>query len=341
MIKKLQKFPNLLLTTLLIIVILFLSQVYWKPYFNHYLGIYKYSYPALNEDFVVNTEPQELHVPIFLHKILTLAFKDRNVVVNNNRSPHLIIRSAELRSSNQSTKNAPYITISGERYSINIRRLRRNGLPIAEIVSSKPKNRKQLYFPFIIWSGVKPERIFTNSRNKFLAYVNSNCTKTREKLFKLIKERNADAEALGKCSNTKKNLPGRWQELEKVYADYNFVFAMENHQISGYITEKIINAFRSGAIPIYWGDSETVSKYFNQKAFVDVGRFSSLEDAANYIVKLNNNPYKIAQMRKEPIFNNNIKPEIFRLDENNPQSMLVDAANFIRAEYFAIVTINS
>ena len=37
---------------------------------------------------------------------------------------------------------------------------------------------------------------------------------------------------------------------------------MENQKGDGYITEKILNAFTSGAIPIYWGSSN-INQFFN------------------------------------------------------------------------------
>ena len=35
-----------------------------------------------------------------------------------------------------------------------------------------------------------------------------------------------------------------------------------------YVTERIVNAFLAGAIPVYYGPPE-VSKYFNPLAFID------------------------------------------------------------------------
>jgi len=52
-----------------------------------------------------------------------------------------------------------------------------------------------------------------------------------------------------------KRIEGGWggEEIIDTYKNYKFVIAMENIQKDGYITEKNINAFYSGAIPIYWG----------------------------------------------------------------------------------------
>jgi hypothetical protein len=142
------------------------------------------------------------------------------------------------------------------------------------------------------------------------------------------------AEALGQCSNPNKTKqPGGWGDLDQIYAQYDFGFAMENHQVPGYITEKILNVFRGGAIPIYWGDSETVKNYFNPKAYIDVGEFDSLEKAADYIVQLSQDKKAIARMRQEPIFKDNHMPEIFRISIDPQHPLLKRAAEFIRMEY--------
>ena len=49
---------------------------------------------------------------------------------------------------------------------------------------------------------------------------------------------------------------------------YRFQLCPENAEFKGYCTEKILHAFASGCIPIYWGD-DTVIKDFNEKAFIN------------------------------------------------------------------------
>lgn len=57
--------------------------------------------------------------------------------------------------------------------------------------------------------------------------------------------------------------------------EHKFSICMENSSIETYQTEKIIQAFAAGCIPIYWGDPN-IKQYFNEKAFIDVHDFSSL-----------------------------------------------------------------
>ena len=152
-------------------------------------------------------------------------------------------------------------------------------------------------------------------------------------MFALIKSKNNAAEALGLCSNPKhKRLEGGWNNLANIFSQYNFGLAMENRQIPGYMTEKILNVFRGGAIPIYWGDSKTVDKYFNPKAFIDIGKFATFEEAVDYIIDLSKDQKRVAKMQREPIFKSETIPEFFRINEI-PTKETIAAAAFIREAY--------
>ena len=128
----------------------------------------------------------------------------------------------------------------------------------------------------------------------------------------------------GKCygnyEETKKEIiPGDWQNerIIKTYKDYKFVLAMENSCIDGYITEKIINAFYSGAIPIYWGSSN-INEFFNEKAFINLNKFHTFEDGVNYVINMNED--EIKKISNEPIYNNSDMRNFF--DDNVTNAML-------------------
>lgn len=95
-----------------------------------------------------------------------------------------------------------------------------------------------------------------------VGYINSNCIEYRETLFRKLLERLGpdQARARGKCSTNDAPVPGRWLDssLLDSYRDFKVVFALENGDHAGYVTEKILNAFLSGAIPIHSGASSYV-----------------------------------------------------------------------------------
>ncbi|WRE00149.1 fucosyltransferase [Helicobacter pylori] len=65
-------------------------------------------------------------------------------------------------------------------------------------------------------------------------------------------------------------------------SQYKFNLCFENTQGYGYVTEKIIDAYFSHTIPIYWG-SPSVAKDFNPKSFVNVCDFKDFDEAIDYV----------------------------------------------------------
>lgn len=64
--------------------------------------------------------------------------------------------------------------------------------------------------------------------------------------------------------------------------EHKFSICFENSRHPGYMTEKIVEAFAAGTVPIYWGDP-CVNEIFNSDSFIDVGSFPSVEQAIEYI----------------------------------------------------------
>lgn len=86
------------------------------------------------------------------------------------------------------------------------------------------------------------------------------------------------------------------------YKKTKFVVTMENSRKDYYITEKLINGFRSGVIPIYWG-SPYITKYFNSKRFLildDINE-NTINTLINRIKNISDDEY--LSIINEPIFN--------------------------------------
>ena len=65
-------------------------------------------------------------------------------------------------------------------------------------------------------------------------------------------------------------------------ADFRFAFAIENISYPGYHTEKIIDCFAAGVIPIYLGDP-LISNVIPSETFIHLDDFSSTTDLASHI----------------------------------------------------------
>ncbi|WRF30485.1 fucosyltransferase [Helicobacter pylori] len=81
-------------------------------------------------------------------------------------------------------------------------------------------------------------------------------------------------------------------------SQYKFNLCFENSQGYGYVTEKIIDAYFSHTIPIYWG-SPSVAKDFNPKSFVNVHDFKDFDEAIDYIKYLHTHPNAYLDMLYE------------------------------------------
>ncbi|AFI06347.1 Alpha-(1, 3)-fucosyltransferase [Helicobacter cetorum MIT 99-5656] len=76
----------------------------------------------------------------------------------------------------------------------------------------------------------------------------------------------------------------------------------------GYVTEKIIDAYFSHTIPIYWG-SPSVAKDFNPKSFVNVHDFKDFREAIDYVRYLHTHDNAYLDMLYEnPLNSVNGKP---------------------------------
>jgi hypothetical protein len=173
---------------------------------------------------------------------------------------------------------------------------------------------------------------FSIERPFFICYITSNRVWERETFFNILRSKVGDSHchSLGRCSNNlhlldekirnkvktytdEKSSRDDYRENEKILKNYRFSIVMENTKRSGYVTEKIINAFRSGSIPVYWGGDGYAETIFNSKAFINISNFSTFDEAANYIITLNNDKERLRKMREEHIFKSpeNI-PDIFK-----------------------------
>eukprot|EP00928_Gymnodinium_smaydae_P053130 TRINITY_DN37193_c0_g1_i1.p1 TRINITY_DN37193_c0_g1~~TRINITY_DN37193_c0_g1_i1.p1 ORF type:complete len:696 (-),score=152.06 TRINITY_DN37193_c0_g1_i1:85-2172(-) len=134
---------------------------------------------------------------------------------------------------------------------------------------------------------------------RFAAYLAFKCWPHREHFFAVL---NAAAKAQGlggvdvlsRCGGSTQEesdrrdarySPSFIDDAAELFSGYRFALVFENRIAPRYVTEKIVNAFLAGAIPIYWG-SPFVFRMFEPSSFIYVNAFPSFEDAAQYIVKV-------------------------------------------------------
>lgn len=105
----------------------------------------------------------------------------------------------------------------------------------------------------------------------------------------------------------KNNLPSGEPVKDKLefQKQYKFSFAFENSTFPGYVTEKIIDAWAAGTVPVYWGAPD-VAQYFNPKAFIDCTD-KTPEEAIELVKAIDEDDEKYLAMMKEPILGEDSK----------------------------------
>lgn len=91
------------------------------------------------------------------------------------------------------------------------------------------------------------------------------------------------------------------------FSSYKFSIAMENTEGDGYVSEKIVDSFLSGTIPIYYGDY-MVDEYINPKSFILIKGEKDMLEKIEYIKKIDSDDYLYKTILSEKILlYNNIK----------------------------------
>ena len=144
-------------------------------------------------------------------------------------------------------------------------------------------------------------------RKKFCAAVISKC----EYVFRLdfIKKLNnyKKVDMGGRCYN---NMYGRIIDKIEFFEEYKFSIAMKNSEGDGYISEKMVDSFRAGTIPIYYGDY-LVDEYINPKTYILIRGEKDIDEKIEYIKKIDNDDKLYMEIMKEkPIIDNKFKEKI-------------------------------
>jgi len=144
---------------------------------------------------------------------------------------------------------------------------------------------------------------------RFLAYVNSKCVPSREKLFDAIvrDDRLPEPTAGGKCHGAHPEVSdrnafkrGHFLKNYKDFKAFKYAIAAEHGITPGYVTEKLLSVLLSGAIPVYTG-STAVFSIFNAAAFIYYPE-SNPRAALDRIAALEQDHAAYLKMANEPMF---------------------------------------
>ena len=140
-------------------------------------------------------------------------------------------------------------------------------------------------------------------RTKFCAAVISNFNSFFRNKFINELNKYKQIDMGGRFNN---NIGKRVINKTEFLSSYKFSIAMENSNSDGYISEKIVDSFNSGTIPIYYGDY-MIDEYINPKSFILIKGEKDIKQKIEYIKEIDNDDEKYRNMLKENIIiNNNI-----------------------------------
>ena len=103
----------------------------------------------------------------------------------------------------------------------------------------------------------------------------------------------------------KNNIGGRVKDKINFLTSYKFSIAMENSGSDGYYSEKIIQSFLSGTIPIYYGDY-MIDEYFNPRSFILIKGEKDMQKKIDYIKQIDNDEQLYKSILKENVINSNL-----------------------------------
>lgn len=152
---------------------------------------------------------------------------------------------------------------------------------------------------------------------RFAAYLAFRCWPHREQFFHLLDSISKDAglegvDVLSRCGNTSMEEDTRRSErystsymddAADLFRRYRFAMVFENRLSPRYVTEKIVNAYLSGAVPIYWGSPFAI-RMFNPHSMIYANAFISFEAAARKVVEIAQDPEAYSRYATAPILKN-------------------------------------
>ena len=149
------------------------------------------------------------------------------------------------------------------------------------------------------WGGTVPSigelmdgRKFTSRRKKFIvAFIGRSYSMRLHAIEGLSKIGKVDV--YGEAARNQVTNPSI------VATKYRYVMCFENDLYPGYVTEKPLEAYLTGAIPLYFGLDNL--GYLNSKAIINLADFENIDEWVDYIEEIDNNSRVFRRIYEQPI----------------------------------------
>jgi len=216
-----------------------------------------------------------------LVKYIIDSIPTNNYITKNKNEANIIV--FHITNPDEFVKNKINIVISGESYQLN----NKVDLCIGPIL--KQNCKYNIYYPQFYSSLFEHKKSLNKNdyiaeKTKFCAFMYNAEHEHREHYFDLLSKYKR-VDGLGKSrKNTDIPISRHIYNENETYNDiavdtyknYKFVLAIENGDIDGYNTEKIINPMIANSIPIYWGNKK-IFNIINKKRVIYIPDYSEQE----------------------------------------------------------------
>jgi hypothetical protein len=103
------------------------------------------------------------------------------------------------------------------------------------------------------------------------------------------------------------------EDKMSIAANYRFVLCFENDLYPGYVTEKVFDAWATGAVPLWWGiDSQGT---LNSEALLNLNNFSTIKLFVDSITRLEQCKERISAISSLPILKGSTNSSHHAIDE--------------------------
>ena len=160
----------------------------------------------------------------------------------------------------------------------------------------KPTETHQLSAIQTVYNVTKIKNIDV-SKKKFCAWVVSNGGGRVRNLFY---DKLSEYKVVDSGGHFRNNVGGSVGNKIEFLSHYKFSICMENSKTQGYISEKLVDCFEAGTIPIYYGD-DTVLELLNSKSYIHIKNEDEFEEKIELIKKIDNNDTLYQEIIREKI----------------------------------------
>lgn len=135
-------------------------------------------------------------------------------------------------------------------------------------------------------------RVVADARQRFCAVVMSNPHPLRMRAIRAL-------ERLGPVDTYGPAFGRPIKDKAAVLRHYRFCIAFENDLFPGYVTEKPVDAWLAGAVPLWWGSDP--AGYLNPASLVDLASLGSLAALVDYVEELDRDHDAWAAKAAQPL----------------------------------------